>query len=95
MITPYTKHDDLLKRDLTASERLEPARTALRYAVELLRQFDRDTSNAWDKLTEEQLLKICEAAEVALNAAENAAFMGREFYPKPVWEVKWDESKTR
>ena len=92
MTHPYNKHDYLLGRDLTAAERLEPARVALRWAVKLLEQAETTAGRASDRLTEEQLETVCRAAEQAMRAAENAAFLGVSGYiAHPVERVAWEE----
>lgn len=92
MTHPYNKHDFMLNRDLTAAERLEPARAALRFAAQLLQQFERDTLKASDRLTENQLEIICRAADQAYKAAENAAFLGySEFNAHPLERVQWED----
>ena len=92
MTHPYNKHDYLLGRDLTAAERLEPARVALRWAVKLLEQAETTAGRASDRLTEEQLETVCRAAEQAMRAAENAAFLGVSGYiAHPAERVAWEE----
>lgn len=89
---PYKKHDEMLNRDISAAERLEPARSALRYAVRLLEQFERDTTKAYDGLTENQLETICKAADTAWKAAENCAFLGNsEFNAHPLERIVWTD----
>jgi len=90
MTHPYNKHDFILDRDLTPAERLEPQRVALRYARQRLEQFERILDNASDRLTESDLLTICEAVDNALAAAENACFLGVSgYHPQPVHAVGW------
>ena len=89
---PYKKHDEMLGRDLSAAERLEPARAALRYAVRLLEQFERDTTKASDRLSENQLETICKAADMAWKAAENCAFLGTSgFNAHPLERIVWTD----
>lgn len=93
MVHPYNKHDALLDRDLTAAERLEPARAALRYAVKLLEQFERETNHAWDGLSDNQLQIICNATEQAWRAAENCAFLGSSGFEGHILErVSWKDN---
>ena len=90
MVHPYKKEDILLKRNLTAGERLEPARATLRHAVQLLEQFERVTNGASENLSEDQLETICKAAWNAYLAAENCAFMGCSgFNAHPLEMVEW------
>lgn len=90
MIRPYEKHDLLLNVDLTAAERLEPARSALRHAYDLLRQCEDTLNHAAPGLSDAKLQVICDAAEAAHNAAMNAAFLGLSGYsPFPVKTVSW------
>ena len=92
MTHPYKKHDVMLGRDLTASERMEPARAALRYAIQLLEQFENDTLKTSDALTENQLETVCKAVDQAWKAAENCAFIGNsEFYPHPLERIEWTD----
>ena len=87
---PYKKHDVMLGRDLSAAERLEPARASLRYAVRLLEQFSRDTTKASDGLSDDQLETICKAVDMAWKAAENCAFLGiSEFNAHPLERIVW------
>lgn len=96
MIHPYKKHDAMLGRDLTNAERLEPAVHTLEHARRLLEQFSRDVQRASDRLNDEQLETICRAAYVAMQAAENAAFLGNShFNPRPLETVKWEEAPSR
>ena len=89
---PYPKYDAILKRDLTAAERLEGARSTLRWAVKLLEQFERDTTRAWDGLSDNQLETICKACDMAYKAAENCAFMGNSgFHAHPLERVEWSD----
>lgn len=89
---PYKKHDVMLGRDLSASERLEPARVDVRFAIRLLEQFSRTVSNASDNLTEKQLETICKAADMAWKAAENCAFLGNsEFIAHPLERIVWTD----
>lgn len=91
MIHPYEKHDAILNRDLSASERLEPARASLRFAMRLLKQFERDLLKASDRLTDEQLQTICNAVDNAWRASENCAFLGNpEFVAHPLERVSWN-----
>lgn len=90
MIRPYHKHDLFLEKDLTPAERLEPARAAIRHAIDLLQQFNDTIAHASPLLTDENLQTICDAAEAAYNAAGNAAFLGHSgFEPVPVKTVGW------
>lgn len=92
MTHPYIKFDPLLGRDLTAAERLEPARTTLRFSIKLLEQFIRTTEKASDRLTDEQLEIICKACDQALHAAENCAFMGDSgFNARPLEKIEWKD----
>lgn len=91
MTHPYNKRDEILERDLTAAERLEPARATLLYATRLLQQFHKDLMSASDNLTENQLEIICNAVDQAWMAAENCAFMGLSgFNAHPLKTVKWE-----
>lgn len=90
MIRPYNEYQPVSDTHLRPRERLEPARAALRHAVSLLEQFSRRTESAWDHLSDEELQTICDAAEAALNAAQNAAFLGESGYcPRPIREIRW------
>lgn len=91
MIRPVNKHDYMLDRDLRPRERLSPATSAIRFARQLLEQFERDLERAGDQLTEEQLQTICNAADMAWKAAENAAFLGHSgFHAHPLEAVNWE-----
>ena len=90
-IKPHTKHDIFLDRDLTAAERLEPARITVRQTVQLLMQFNDKLANAYPGLTEENLQCICDAAAAAYNAAANCNGLGWSGYePIPVATVEWN-----
>ena len=92
MITPYNKTNPFDGKVRTARERLEPARNALDHAIKVIEQAKEESLDAWDGLSEEELQKICDAAEVVRNAAWNAACLGISGYkPAPVWEVNWKE----
>lgn len=94
-IRPYNKHDPIIGRDLTAAERLEPARAALRLAAKLIEQAERTAENASNLLTEAELETVCRAAEQAVRAAENAAFLGVSGYiAHPVERVAWEDSRA-
>ena len=87
---PYKKHDQILGRDLTNVERLQPAVATLNHAKRLIEQFQDDLEHASDRLNDEQLELLCKAAHVVMQAAENAAFIGYgEFNPYPLETVKW------
>ena len=86
----YNKHDYILGRDLLPKERLEPQRVALRFAQNLLKQFEQTLENASDELTEDELSVIRDAVDNALTAAENACFLGVSGYnAQPVHMVQW------
>ena len=90
MTKPYPKHQ-AFGDDLTAAERLHPARVAVLRAIILLQQFCDITENASERLTEEQLQTICDAASAAYGAASNARFLGESDYnPFPVSTIKWN-----
>lgn len=90
MTHPCKKHDFALERDLTNAERLEPARSTLRFAVQLLEQFSKVTEFASPLLTETQLETICKAVDQAYLAAENCAFMGHSsFNAHALDRVEW------
>lgn len=90
-IRPLTKNGITeSEQNRTPSERLLPAREALLKAARLLEQFAETTNHVYDGLTECDLLIICKASEMALNAAENAANLGWTGYEvKPVEPVSW------
>lgn len=90
-IRPLTKNGITeSEQNRTPSERLLPAREALLKAARLLEQFAETTNHVYDGLTERDLLIICKASEMALNAAENAANLGWAGYEvKPVEPVSW------
>ena len=95
-IKPHTKHDIFLDRDLTAAERLEPARITIRHAIQLLEQFNDTIAHAYPGLTEENLQCICDAAAAAYNAAANANGLGWSGYePIPVATVCWTKPTKR
>lgn len=90
-IQPHVKHDIFLGRDLTAAERLEPARITIRHAITLLQQFNDRIANAYPGLTEENLQCVCDAAAAAYNAASNCNGLGWSGYePIPVATVSWN-----
>ena len=90
MSHPYPKHDDLLKKDLSAAERLETQRAYLRFSISHLEQSIRTLEHASDKLTEEQLQNICDAVDSAFNACANIAFLGYSGYTaQEVKTVSW------
>ena len=90
MTHPYNKHDAMLGRDLTAAERLAPARATLRTAMRLIAQAIQTTDAAWNGLTDEQLEIICKAADQAYYAATNCAFMGESgFNAIPLEKIEW------
>lgn len=94
MTHPYNKHDYILNRDLTASERLEPQKATLRYARNLLEQFENTLNRAANDLTEEELDTIARATWNAFLAAENACFLAEpSFNPHPLETVGWNETK--
>lgn len=93
MSKPYQKYDDILKRDLTASERLEKQLCYLRFSVNYIEQFQIVIKNLSNDLTEEQLQTICDAVDSVLNASSNAAFLGMHGYEaRPVKMVEWGET---
>ena len=85
------KYDAILRRDLTAQERLEPCRAAVRFMRRSLDSLEHVLRNASNDLTEEQLLLIADAVQVACNAIDNAAFLGdSDYHARPVHLVKWE-----
>ena len=94
MSKPCAKYDEILKRDLRPRERLDEARANIQFAVKFLESFERKLSCVHDEATEEALLALCAAADNALYAAENAAFIGSYGYEaQPVKMVKWDRDR--
>ena len=90
MIRPYNKQDLFREKDLTCAERLEPARSTICHAIDLLQQFNDKIAHAYPGLTDENLQTICDAAEAAYNAAINAAFLGHSGHePLPVKAISW------
>ena len=88
---PYPKHDHILHRDLTAAERLAPARTAITFMLRDLDTLEYRIKNASDDLTEAQLEIICEAVQNAYNAVNNAACLGEsDYHALPVKSVRWE-----
>ena len=88
----YPKHDYLLNRDLTNSERLEPQRKTVEIIRRHLDELDHVLNNASDKLTEADLMVVADAVENAYNAVANAALLGTsDFHPLPVRVVRWGE----
>ena len=71
MIRPYNKQDLFREKDLTCAERLEPARSTICHAIDLLQQFNDKIAHAYPGLTDENLQTICDAAEAAYNAASD------------------------
>lgn len=91
MSKPYNKYDEILKRDLLPRERVGEARANVQFAIRYLETFDQKLSKLHDSVTEDGLLALCEAADNALNAAMNAAFIGTyDYEPQPVCAVGWD-----
>ena len=86
---PYTK-TDLHDNVRSAKERLEPAIEYAEAAIRRLLDFQSLCRGCQDPQTDESLKSICEAAEVAYNAASNAANIGWSgCKPLPVEEVVW------
>lgn len=91
MSHPYPKHDDLLKRDLSAPERLAKQRAYLRSSIKYLEQSIRTLERASDQLTEDELQKVCDAVDSVFNASANIAFLGDYGYEaKEVKTVSWN-----
>lgn len=89
---PCPKHDFILHRDLTASERLAPAQICIRFIKDDLESLEYRIKNASNALTEEQLQTICDAVQYAYNAVSNAACLGESGYtPLPVKVVRWEK----
>ena len=87
--TPLYK-TDLHDNVRTAKERIEPAIEFAEAAIRNLLDFQRVCRECRDPQTEESLKSICEAAEMAYNAARNAASIGWSGYkPLPVKAVTW------
>ena len=85
------KYDEILHRDLTAQERLEPCRVAVRFMHRSLDSLEHVIRNASNDLTEEQLQLVADAVQVACNAVDNAAFLGdSDYQARPVRLVKWE-----
>lgn len=90
MSQPYPKYDSILRRDLSAAERLDKQQAFLRQSIRFLQQGLERVGNAADSLTEEELSIICSAVDSAYNAASNIAFLGMaDYLPRPVKTVEW------
>lgn len=89
MTSPFTK-TDLYNRPRSNRERLEPALDTIDKAFRYLLDYQYRLRQVSEQLTDESLKSICEAAEVAYNAASNAANIGWSgCKPLPVEEVVW------
>lgn len=87
---PYPKHDIILDRDLSASERLYPARSCVNFMEGMLCDLKETLIGASDSLTEKQLQTICDAVQNAYNAVSNAAYLGNsDYHALPVESIRW------
>lgn len=97
---PYNKHDALLGRDLTPSERMEGVRATITWTHRLLDQIDHTLANLPEDLGRdeydetERLFCFAAAVHQIYNAAENTAFLGEiDFRPHQLRAVSWDDEK--
>lgn len=87
------KYDEILKRNLTNAERLHDTLATISFMRWAIDTLEYRVKNVSDDLSDEQLMCIENAVEVAYNAIQNAEFLGiRGYTPKDVYSVViWSE----
>ena len=84
------KYDEILKRNLKNSERMNDSLATISFMRRELDTLEFKIQNTSDDLTDEQLNCMEEAVSVAHNALQNATFLGTCGYTaKDVYTVKW------
>lgn len=77
MSKPYPKYDELLKRDLTAPERLGTQLFHLKVSAQMIEQTITRLKRASNELTEDELLEICKAVDAVYNASHSLNNLGK------------------
>lgn len=84
------KYDEILKRNLKNSERLQDTFATISLMRNAIDTLEYRVRNVSDDLSDEQLMLIEEAVAVAYNAVQNAEFMGTCGYRvRDVYAVNW------
>ena len=84
------KHDYILDRDLSPTERLGRSRSQIEYMRRYLDQLENTVNHVHPEVSEENLENFAKAIDMALRAAENAVFYGESgYFPQPLVSYGW------